>query len=129
MDKFTAVNSDVMSGLAASGLEVYPEDYSGNIANEKRFARYSVLMPTSYSYEYSRGAMVSGMLMIRLFSERGFAGKDSYTDAATLNTALESKLFSNNTRFGKSMLTQPQPDADNESLVMVVYSIPFTYYE
>jgi hypothetical protein len=129
MDKFLAINADVREGLAASGLEVYPEDYTGDILNENRFLRYSVIFPNSEAYDYDRKAVVEGMLMLRLFSEKGYGGHNSYVDAAALNSVFEDKQFNNKTFFSKSMLSQPQDDKENEALVMVIYSIPFTYHE
>lgn len=129
MDRFLAITADVRTALTTSTLEVYPEDYTGNVTNEKHFARYSLLLPSSSSYNFSGDPFTSGMLMVRLFSEKGYAGKVCYEDAVKLNLALENKVFTNNTKFGKAMLSGVNPDTENEALVMMVYSIPLTHYK
>ena len=128
MDRFLAIEADVREALSGVDLELYPEDYSGNIVTEKRFARYSTLFSSSTAYNHHREPFTSGMLMVRLFSERGQAGKYCFTDAAKLNLALEDKIFTNKTRFGKGTLSTPSPDPANESLVLGVYSIPLTLH-
>lgn len=127
MDKYLAITEDIREALSNTSLEIYPEDYKGDISSENRFARYSILMPESEAIDFGRASRVEGMLMVRLFSAAGFAGADSYQDAATLNQTLEYKQFTNRTTFGSSMMAHPIIDSVNESLVMAVYSIPFTY--
>lgn len=129
MDKFVAINADVREGLSNSGLEIYPEDYNGDILTETRFARYVTLFSISSPSDHGRKTYQEGQLMVRLFGVAGYAGEGIYEDAGTLNNALEDQKFSNNTRFGKATMSVPQPDGDNQSLVMAIYSIPFTYYE
>jgi hypothetical protein len=129
MSKFTQIRADILTALASSGLEIYPEDYQGDIVNESRFARYSIMMPNTSSSDYDRNTMVEGALMVRLFCEAGRDGVNAYADANTLDAALENKSFTNGTRFQTSTLSNVRQDAENASLVFMVYTMPFTQYE
>lgn len=129
MNRYAAITADVRSALAASSIEVYPEDYRGNIVTENHFAKYSILLPDAEPYDYDRKVEVDGLLIIRLFCASGFAGADCYADADLLNSVMEDKQFNNTTRFGKSTMTTVSVDKDNESLSMAIYSIPLTYHE
>lgn len=128
-NKYDTVIQDIGGQLATiTGVDIYPDDYKGNIANETSFVRYSILFGVSDDLDHQRATELSGYLVIRIFSEKGYAGKAGYTIAGTLDTNLEMKKLQRGTTLGKSTLSQPMEDEKNDTLVMMQYLLPFTLF-
>lgn len=128
-NKFETVIHDIGGALGGiSTVDIFPDDYQGDIPNETRFVRYSILFGVSDDLDHQRATELGGYLMMRIFSEKGYAGKTGYTIAGTLDAALEMKKLQRGTTLGKSTLTQPIEDDDNRTLVMMQYVIPFTLF-
>jgi len=127
-NKFKEVISDFGTVFNVISVDMYPDDYSGDIANDIRFVRYSVLFTNAEDYNHQRDTELSGLLIARIFSEKGYAASTAYDDAGTLDTALEGKRLPNGTTLGKSTLEQPIDDPANETLVFMQYQIPFTQF-
>lgn len=126
-NKFETVINDIGGALAdISSVQIVPDDYQGDILNETSFVRYSILFGVSDDLDHQRATDLSGVLIMRIFSEKGYAGKIGYTTAGTLDTALENKKLQRGTTLGKSTLSQPNEDDDNSTLVYSRYTIPFS---
>ncbi|QGH74741.1 hypothetical protein DSS3PM1_00065 [Bacteriophage DSS3_PM1] len=128
-NKFEKVVSDIGEALGGiANVEIYPDDYQGNIQNETRFVRYSILFGVSDDLDHQRATELSGYLVMRIFSEKGYAGKTGYSIAGDLDDALEGKKLQRGTTLGKSTLTQPMEDEGNSTLIMMQYLLPFTLF-
>lgn len=130
MSKYAPVIADIggVFNSLVGQLEIYPDGYQGDITKEDRYARYSILFAEADPKDYEGMVEISGRLMIRLFSIKGYAGAHIYADAATLDAVLENKNLPNGTQLGNSTLTQPDVDSDNDTLEWARYEIPFTIY-
>lgn len=126
-NKFETVIHDIGGVLSSiSTVDIFPDDYQGDIPNETRFVRYSILFGVSDDLDHQRATDLSGVMIMRIFSEKGYAGKNGYTIAGTLDTALENKKLQRGTTLGKSTLSQPTEDDINSTLVYSRYTIPFS---
>lgn len=131
MDKYATVIADfgeVFNSLNGQ-LSIYPDGYQGDIDNEERYARYSMLFRDADPIDFDRKVSLSGFLMVRLFFIKGYAGAHGYADADMLDAVLEEKNLTRGTQLGKSTLTQPTVDQDNDTLEWMRYQIPFTIYK
>lgn len=129
-NKYAPVIADIggVFNSLVGQLEIYPDGYQGDIQNESRYARYSILFAEADPTDYEGVVLVTGLVMIRLFSIKGYAGAHIYADATTLDVALENRNLPNGTQLGNSTLTQPDVDADNDTLEWARYEIPFKIY-
>lgn len=124
---FAAVYLSVGGLIAASGLELYPEGYSGDIKTEDLHGFYSILMPDHERISFQGDSEINGDVMIRVFHKRGEGGKTPATFADTLRSTFDLHT-DDGISFGNSTLTNSQDDPDNDALSMMIWSVPFTQH-
>ena len=126
MSKFQTIQLAVGSLMNATGLELYPEEYKGDIVTEGLFGRYSVSFNDQERSDYGDGSMIRGMITVRIFFERGGSSYPATQFADTLSATFD--MHKENFSVDYSTLAQPTEDPDNEALSMAIWQASFTKY-
>jgi len=131
---FDLVLSDIeeviaSSGWTTNGIVTIPDNYQGKLGNNIREYVMVTVRPTkSDAYTYSRDKLLSGIVVAKIFVAAGEGQGRLMEVSDLLNTLLEEKTLTNNTRLGTSYLQVEGLDAVNKSLYSASYIIPFTLY-
>lgn len=124
---FENIYTSVGSLIHASGLELYPEGYSGKITTENLHGRYTILLPDHERISYQGDSEINGMVIVRIFHERGKGGKEPAIFADTLRSTFD--LYTGTgISFGNSNLSNSQDDPDNDALAMMIWQVPLTQH-
>lgn len=127
MSKFDTLYTETGTRIAATGLDMYPEDYRGKIADGGLYGRYALLVGGNDRSDHGEGRELDGMMMVRIFYARGERMKDALNFADTLDTYFED-FKDGGLYFGGSQLSSPQDDPENEALALLEWQVPFMKY-
>lgn len=116
------------TAFLTENIEVYPEDYFGDIKNETEFCRVLLLPTNSYNIAHGAHKVLDGILKIRIFVKSGLGQKRHMEIADILDKYFENKTLTNNTKLETSYLNVVGLDTDNPALSSAIYSIPFKSY-
>ena len=124
---FLSLAQEVGALFTSSGLDLYPDSYKGDISNESLFGRYSIVLPSGSSLDHERNTKLEGLVVVRIFYERGLGESSAYTFADSLTSTLQN-YNSETTYIGVANLSGPADDADNKALAYLMWQAPITQY-
>jgi len=123
------INSVIASGTwQATGIEVLPENYFGDIGNTNEYCRLSVLPSSSNNRDYQGSVNLTGLIILRIFVKAGEGQKRIMQISDALDTVFQNKKLVNGTELGTSFVRMEGIDSDNKSLYGATYQINFIYY-
>lgn len=127
MSKFKDIQLLIGGLISSSGLELYPEDYKGNIVNEDLYGRYSFSVNNQERIDYDTSSSLDGILFIRIFFNSGEGSLVASEFADTLSNTFD-RYKADSFSFDYSTISQATEDPDNENLSMITWQITFTKY-
>jgi hypothetical protein len=127
------VLADVESVFASeawtvNNIEVYPDNYQGDINTESEFCRLNVLPSNSSINVYGGNKILEGMVAVKIFVKAGEGQSRVMAISDILDTVLQNKRLINGTELATSYLNVEGLDPSNKSLYSALYIIPFKIY-
>ena len=112
----------------ANNIEIYPDNYQGDINSENEFCRLTVLPSNSNHHSYGGSKQLEGLVIVKMFVKAGEGQSRLMAISDILDISLQNKSLSNGTKLGTSYLNVEGLDPSNKSLYSARYIIPFKLY-
>lgn len=130
---YTSLLEDISSVLSSSnfiagGLEVYPDDYDGDINNETEFCRVNILPTNSFNIAHGAVKILDGVIIFTIYTKAGEGQLRVMQLSDFLDDFFQNKKLSNGTELGTSSLTGGGLDTKNKTLYSIRYTVPFKIY-
>jgi len=113
---------------ATQAIEIYPDNYQGDINNENEYCRLSVLPSNSKQLAYGGSKQTGGIIIVKIFVKAGEGQSRLMAISDVLDIYLQNKHLTNGTELGTSYLNVEGLDPANKALYSARYIIPFTLY-
>lgn len=114
--------------MATQAIEIYPDNYQGDINNENEYCRLSVLPSNSKHLAYGGSKQTGGIIIVKIFVKAGEGQSRLMAISDVLDIYLQNKHLTNGTELGTSYLNVEGLDPANKALYSARYIIPFTLY-
>ena len=112
----------------ANNIDIYPDNYQGDIVNENEYCRLSVLPSSSDHFSYGGNKQLEGLVIVKIFVKAGEGQSRLMAISDILDISLQYKRLTNGTELGTSYLNVEGLDPSNKSLYSARYIIPFKRY-